>query len=131
LNSFYGNNKIFSHFLHHQTMTKHSTNRSPNRRQVIQAGIAGIVGVTAVGFNSQTTAQQPEPGSFCPNCGSRLFGKRALSDLLSITAASLDDSSWFRPAMDCYTASAQPWDYINPDLPKFAKFPPSNTGTQS
>lgn len=66
---------------------------------------------------------------FCPNCGSRLFGKRATGDLLSITAASLDDPSWFRPAMDIYTASAQPWDYMNPELPKFAKFPPPKTAT--
>ncbi len=63
---------------------------------------------------------------FCPTCGSRLFGKRATGDLLSITAASLDDPSWFRPTMDCYTASAQAWDYMNPDLPKFAQSPPVN-----
>lgn len=63
---------------------------------------------------------------FCPTCGSRLFGKRATGDLLSITAASLDDPSWFSPAMDCYTASAQAWDYMNPDLPKFAQSPPIN-----
>jgi hypothetical protein len=61
---------------------------------------------------------------FCPNCGSRLFGKRSTGDLISITAASLDDPSEFRPAMDLYTASAQPWDYLNPDLPKFAQFLP-------
>jgi hypothetical protein len=58
---------------------------------------------------------------FCPNCGSRLFGKRVMGELLSITATSLDDPSEFRPAMDLYTASAQPWDYMNPDLPKFAQ----------
>ncbi|PSB56207.1 SDR family NAD(P)-dependent oxidoreductase [Chamaesiphon polymorphus] len=33
----------------------------PNRRQAIQAGIAGIAGVTAIGLNAQATAQQPEP----------------------------------------------------------------------
>lgn len=67
---------------------------------------------------------------FCPICGSRLFGKRAMSDRLSITAASLDDPSEFRPAIDCYTASAQPWDYLNPDLPKFAQLPsPAETIT--
>jgi hypothetical protein len=63
---------------------------------------------------------------FCPNCGSRLFGKRASGDLISIMAGSLDDPSWFRPAMDLYAASAQPWDYMNPDLLKFDKFPPPN-----
>jgi NAD(P)-dependent dehydrogenase (short-subunit alcohol dehydrogenase family) len=42
-------------------MTESNSNRSLNRRQAIQAGIAGIAGVTAVGLNSQATAQQPEP----------------------------------------------------------------------
>jgi hypothetical protein len=62
---------------------------------------------------------------FCPTCGSRLFGKRAMGDLLNIAAASLDDPSEFRPAIDLYVASAQPWDYMNPDLPKFDHLPPT------
>ena len=61
---------------------------------------------------------------FCPNCGSRLFGLRATAPFLSIMAGSLDNPSEFRPAMDLYTASAQPWDYLNPDLPKFPRFLP-------
>lgn len=50
-------------------MMKSNPNRSPNRRQAIQAGIAGIAGFTAVSLNSQTTAQQPEPAptSIFPN----------------------------------------------------------------
>jgi hypothetical protein len=62
---------------------------------------------------------------FCPNCGSRLFGRPATNpDIISIQAGSLDDPSWFQPQADIYVASAQPWDYLNPDLPKFAKLPP-------
>lgn len=60
---------------------------------------------------------------FCPNCGSRLFSKPPNPELMGILAGSLDDPSWFRPGMDLYTASAQPWDYMNPDLRKFAKMP--------
>jgi hypothetical protein len=61
---------------------------------------------------------------FCPNCGARLFGKAAASrGIISIMAGSLDDPSWFTPQADIYTASAQPWDYMNPDLPKFAGLP--------
>jgi hypothetical protein len=71
------------------------------------------------GDSGQTIAR-----GFCPNCGSRLFGKRAMADFLSIMAGSLDDPSGFQPGMDCYAASAQPWDYMNPDLPRFPKFPP-------
>jgi hypothetical protein len=61
---------------------------------------------------------------FCPDCGARLFGKPgAKPQITVILAGSLDDPSWFTPAMDLYTASAQPWDHMNPDLPKFAKMP--------
>ncbi len=63
---------------------------------------------------------------FCPHCGSRLFGLRAQTDRISIQAGSLDDPSWFRPQVDFYVSSAQPWDYLNPNLTKFAKFPPPN-----
>jgi hypothetical protein len=35
-----------------------------------------------------------------------------------IAAASLDE-----PAMHFFTSSAQPWDHMNPALPKFAKMP--------
>lgn len=62
---------------------------------------------------------------FCPTCGSRLFGKPAvMPDVMGIMAGSLDDPSSHRPAIDIYTASAQPWDYMNPELPKFPKSPP-------
>jgi hypothetical protein len=62
---------------------------------------------------------------FCPTCGSRLFGKPAvMPEAMGIMAGSLDDSSGHRPAMDIYTTSAQPWDYMNPELPKFPKMPP-------
>jgi NAD(P)-dependent dehydrogenase (short-subunit alcohol dehydrogenase family) len=56
-------------------MTKPNPHRSLNRRQAIQAGMAGIAGVTAVGLNSQVTAQQPEPAptSIVPN--GRFAGK--------------------------------------------------------
>jgi hypothetical protein len=60
---------------------------------------------------------------FCPNCGARLFGKAASPTLISIMAGSLDNPSWFSPQADIYTASAQPWDYMHPDLPKFPGLP--------
>lgn len=59
---------------------------------------------------------------FCPTCGARVFSKDAgLPDILALNAGCLDDPSWFRPSMDIYTASAQPWDHMNPQLPKFPK----------
>jgi hypothetical protein len=63
---------------------------------------------------------------FCPNCGARLFGNPSASPYITdIMAGSLDDPSCYRPQADVYTASAQPWDHMNPDLPKFPKLPPN------
>jgi hypothetical protein len=59
--------------------------------------------------------------TFCAACGSALFG--AGPDTTNIRAGSLDDPGLFRPSMDIYTASAQPWDLMSPDLPKFSKLP--------
>jgi len=35
----------------------------------------------------------------------------------------LDEPTTFRPSQDIFTASAQPWDYMNPALPKAVKLP--------
>jgi hypothetical protein len=43
--------------------------------------------------------------------------------MVTIRVGSLDDPSVFRPGQDIYTDSAQPWDYMNPDLPKSPKLP--------
>jgi len=68
---------------------------------------------------------------FCPNCGARLFGEGAGSpNITSIMAGSLDDPSWFKPQADIYVASAQPWDYMSPDLPKFPGLPHALPGIE-
>src|SRR5215510_4688752 len=63
---------------------------------------------------------------FCPTCGARLFGEPAAgSGIISIMVGILDDPSWYRPQADVQTASAQPCDYMNRDIPKFLKLPQS------
>ncbi len=75
-------------------------------------------------YDTKGDSGQTVSRGFCPDCGARLFGKpQAAPDVTVIMAGSLDDPSWFRPAMDLYTASAQPWDYMSPELPKFPKMP--------
>jgi hypothetical protein len=62
--------------------------------------------------------------AFCGECGSSLFGEPAVRpDMVTIRAGSLDDPSRFRPSLDIYTSSAQPWDCMNPDLPKVPRAP--------
>jgi hypothetical protein len=38
-----------------------------------------------------------------------------------ITAGTLDTPSRHKPTMDICAESAQPWDYMNPHLPKIPK----------
>jgi hypothetical protein len=76
-------------------------------------------------FDVMADSGQTTRRAFCAACGSRLFGEPGSApDLVTIRAGSLDDPSQFRPSLDIYTASAQPWDYLNPELPKFSKGPP-------
>lgn len=61
---------------------------------------------------------------FCPTCGGRVFGKSSsFPQFMLITAGSLDDPGRFKPSMDFFTHSAQPWDHMNPELPKFPRQP--------
>ncbi|MCE2487291.1 MAG: GFA family protein [Desulfurellaceae bacterium] len=75
-------------------------------------------------YTSQSDSGETVSRGFCPECGSGIFSKLSANpDIVGLKAASLDDPSWFRPAMDIYTDSAQPWDVMNPDLPKVPKMP--------
>lgn len=59
---------------------------------------------------------------FCGACGSPLFAQSlGRPDFLGVKAASLDDPSWFAPEADVWVESAQPWESMNPNVPKFAK----------
>jgi hypothetical protein len=70
-------------------------------------------------FELTADSGQKTRRAFCAGCGSPLFGDPgSRPDLVMIRVGSLDDPSAFRLSRDVYTASAQPWDYMNPDLPK-------------
>lgn len=62
--------------------------------------------------------------SFCSQCGSPIFltnGGR--SGAVILYAGSLDDPSWYEPSRDIFVKSAQPWDLMHSDLPKFDEMP--------
>ncbi len=66
-------------------------------------------------------------GDFVPTVVLNYERKPSIAEFMGIAAGSLDEPGEFQPRIDFYTASAQPWDYMNPDLPKFAKVPPPET----
>ena len=62
---------------------------------------------------------------FCGDCGSALYIQVATRpDLIGIRVGTLDDPSTFRAEADIFVKSAQPWDYMDPGLPKYAAYPP-------
>jgi hypothetical protein len=62
---------------------------------------------------------------FCPKCGSRLTGAESPErGFIGLVATSLDDPSWFKPKVDIFVADAQPWDLMEPGLPKYEQYMP-------
>src|SRR6266496_2804891 len=67
---------------------------------------------------------------FCPECGSRITGAESEgeeSQFVAVLAGSLDDPSWFQPQIDVFVSDAQPWDQMDPAIPKFEHYPPPTT----
>jgi hypothetical protein len=112
------------------TVTCHCRSCQQATGSAFHAGIyVPSSGVEIVGdvkyYDSKGDSGKRVSRGFCPTCGSRLFNTAdILPNVIGITAGSITDSSWFRSEMDIYTSSAQPWDFMNPDLPKFPKLPP-------
>ena len=62
--------------------------------------------------------------AFCPECGTSLFARNStFTEVRPVSAVTLDDPSCFQPQKDMWVADAQPWDFMNPDLPKFSGNP--------
>jgi len=58
--------------------------------------------------------------AFCPECGTSLFVTNSgFPQVKPISAVTLDDPSFYRPEKDIWVKDAQPWDVMDPDLPKF------------
>ena len=63
--------------------------------------------------------------SFCPTCGSPVFGKSSgMPGMVTIRVASLDDPSAIAPQMAVFTSRLRPWDHLDPGLPAFPEMPP-------
>jgi hypothetical protein len=60
--------------------------------------------------------------NFCPRCGSPVMLTMShMPDLISIKAGSFDDTSWYKPTVNIWTDSRQPWVKLDPEannLPK-------------
>ena len=62
--------------------------------------------------------------SFCAECGTPLFTRgEANTEFTSIRFPSLDDAAQFRPMLDIWTSSAQPWVCLDESIPHFPQSP--------
>jgi hypothetical protein len=62
--------------------------------------------------------------SFCFNCGSPLFTRgEAAPGVMSIRFPTLDNLSEFRPMLDIWTSSAQPWVCLSQEIPHHPRSP--------
>ena len=61
---------------------------------------------------------------FCPNCGSGVAAEaEALPGVTLLLAGTLDDPSSYKPAMELYCSSAQPWTNETSERKRFDKMP--------
>jgi hypothetical protein len=62
---------------------------------------------------------------FCAECGSQVVGfTSGFPEMLGIMAGSLDNPSLFQPQMVAFASRGNPWDLVDPALPKFPGMPP-------
>jgi hypothetical protein len=61
---------------------------------------------------------------FCPNCGSGIIAEAdMLPGVRLVLAGTLDDLAAFKPTMDVYWSSAQPWVQTGGERKRFPKMP--------
>jgi hypothetical protein len=66
--------------------------------------------------------------AFCGDCGSPIYIQVSTRpDLVGLRVGTLDDPSEFHPEADIFVKSAQPWDHMNPALPKYDTYPPGKS----
>ena len=62
---------------------------------------------------------------FCPQCGSRIFGRNTgRPGMTSVAVGCLDNHSWYAPSAVVYTKRREAWDATSTDIPNFEEMPP-------
>ena len=75
-------------------------------------------------FERPADRGHPMRRAFCPSCGSPVFLINGASESVRVLyAGSLDDPGLYRPSLDIFVDSSQPWCRMDPDLPKHKGMP--------
>ncbi len=100
------------------------TGGSPNNAIYIPEAILTIIKGKPSSYSSKSESGSRITRFFCGNCGTSLYGQSEIyRDSIVLKVGSLDDPSVFIATMNVWVSSAQPWHYIDPDLPQYAKSP--------
>jgi len=76
-------------------------------------------------YSSPAESGETVTRSFCPTCGSRLFGQStSMEGLKTVMAGSFDDNSWIKPQAIVYDKDRPEWDRNINRLPSFPAMPP-------
>lgn len=73
---------------------------------------------------TESMAMGQNKRGFCVECGTRITGAETDRGV-GVAASSLDDPTIYRPQFDIQVADAQPWDNLDPAIPKFDRYPPT------
>jgi hypothetical protein len=88
--------------------------------RVSEIAITGLPRTYSVRAGSGSLATR----SFCSVCGSPLFTSGEVApEFMSVRFATLDDPSEFRPLLDIWTSSAQPWACLSQAIPHYPQSP--------
>ena len=92
---------------------------------VLPKGSLRIEGEALAAFEDVGESGLPVFRKFCPKCGSAIVSEVvATPDVEWLNAGTLDDPSSFRPQMNLWCDSAQPWVNIDDTIPAYPGNPP-------
>lgn len=72
---------------------------------------------TVKSFTRSSDSGRSVTGSFCPECGTRIFHRAELyRGYTNVRAGTLDDTSWIKPTASIWMKSKQAWVRMQDDL---------------
>ncbi len=90
----------------------------PRNALVVEGGSLASFKTPSEGYQSTTERH------FCSACGSPLFSTiESMPELAFLKAGTIDDTSWFEPAAEIWTRSAQPWAPHFENATRFERIP--------
>ena len=72
---------------------------------------------------ARSDLEQAVTREFCDTCGTHIATRRPGLDAIILKVGTLDDPSWFKPSVQIFCDSAQPWVKLEGDIQRVARMP--------